>query len=104
MAGRFEPPFFLFLGEEKEKTGRSRSKKEKDVWSLVESYSACFFTREDRADLACFYFRCRFRGGWRDSVVSTAFFSLLFALCFLLFLNGCTALVGAASSYYNKLP
>ena len=31
MAGGLNPPFSLFLGEEKEKTGRSRSKREKDA-------------------------------------------------------------------------
>ena len=30
-AGQFHPPFSLFLGEEKEKTGRGRSKREKDA-------------------------------------------------------------------------
>ena len=30
MAGALHPPFSLFLGAEKEKTGRARSKREKD--------------------------------------------------------------------------
>jgi len=32
MAGPLHPPFSLFLPEEKEKTGRARSKREKDVF------------------------------------------------------------------------
>ena len=31
MAGAMHPPFSLFLAGEKEKTGRARSKREKDV-------------------------------------------------------------------------
>ena len=31
MAGAFHPPFSLFLGAEREKTGRGRSKREKDA-------------------------------------------------------------------------
>ena len=34
MAGSLHPPFSLFLPEEKEKTGRARSKREKEVTSL----------------------------------------------------------------------
>ena len=34
MAGPLHPPFSLFLPEEKEKTGRARSKREKEVTSL----------------------------------------------------------------------
>ena len=33
MAGSLHPPFSLFLPEGKEKTGRARSKREKEVWS-----------------------------------------------------------------------
>ena len=34
MAGALHPPFSLFLPEEKEKTGRARSKREKEVTPL----------------------------------------------------------------------
>ncbi len=34
MAGSLHPPFSLFLPEEKEKTGRARSKREKEVSPL----------------------------------------------------------------------
>jgi hypothetical protein len=36
MAGSLHPPFSLFLPEEKEKTGRARSKREKEViWPSI---------------------------------------------------------------------
>ncbi|WP_196803636.1 hypothetical protein [Oscillibacter sp. 1-3] len=35
MAGQMHPPFSLFLRAEKEKTGRARSKREKDFLALA---------------------------------------------------------------------
>ncbi|WP_297978708.1 hypothetical protein [uncultured Oscillibacter sp.] len=40
MAGQMHPPFSLFLSAEKEKTGRARSKREKDFLELAEVF--CF--------------------------------------------------------------
>jgi hypothetical protein len=40
MAGQMHPPFSLFLSAEKEKTGRARSKREKDFMELAEVF--CF--------------------------------------------------------------
>ena len=68
MAGGFEPPFSLFLREEKEKTGRSRSKREKDApagasqvrWNPTVPTNE---NEEDHMDLACLSFRCRCCGG-----------------------------------------
>ena len=74
------PPFSLFLGEEKEKTGRSRSKREKDApagasqvrWNPTVPTNE---NEEDHTDLACLSFRCRCCGG-RWGTVRLTFYNL----------------------------
>ena len=56
----FHPPFSLFLGEEKEKTGRGRSKREKDADKIGGKFWIGGMDNEKSiTDLICFYFRCR---------------------------------------------
>ena len=56
----FHPPFSLFLREEKEKTGRARSKREKDVDKIGGKFWIGGMDNEKSiTDLICFYFRCR---------------------------------------------
>ena len=51
MAGPLHPPFSLFLPEGKEKTGRARSKREKEVWALRASFFFSYGSSRQRGML-----------------------------------------------------
>ena len=60
----FHPPFSLFLRGEKEKTGRGRSKREKDADKIGGKFWLDGTDNEKSiTDLICFSFRCRCCGG-----------------------------------------